>query len=275
MRTGTVLALLAVLCLALGPPTVVGAKPAGQGAFLVEYADGVSQVTDQVEGNRLVALRYAKHFRTEPSTVLTYFRNELELTTLKVTSTLTVYFLDESRNIVSETREFKSGTKLFANRGGIPVLQYGTGNPLAATLPLANGIKRLAEELNSQPEKSEDVVVQVLEQPPTELTPAEAAKAAAQDTVTMTEAVTVASSPTLPPGTPTVGTSDSSARKWLLPVGLAGAVAIFAGGGGGGAPVAPDNNGNPPPVIPEPSGFAILGAGVITLAGSLYRMKRR
>jgi len=102
MRLRAILLVIAVLALALVPLGKASAKSAGPGAFLVDYADTVQQLVSQVEDSRLVALRYAKHFRTDPSTVLTFFRNDLSVEKLP-TSDLHVYFLDQSRNIVMRT----------------------------------------------------------------------------------------------------------------------------------------------------------------------------
>jgi len=245
-----------VLCFMLGPVGTATAKPAGEGAFLIDYAASVSQVMDQVEGSRLVALRYAKHFRTEPSSVLRYFRSELEVTTLSENTTLTVYYLDESRNIAGKTTELKAGTKVFGNRVGTPILEYGTGNPISATLITGAGIKG-------------NVVAQVLEQPATELTtttPAgEAARVASSQPGTM-----VASNL---PGAKSAGAGRSSfgsSAGWLLPIGLVGAA--MSGGGGGGGGKTPENPREP--LIPEPAGLLALGTSLVALAGLVYRKRK-
>jgi len=288
MRIRVVSLIIPMLALVFGSVGLALAKPAGEGAFLVEYADTVQQVVNQVENSRLVALRYAKHFRTDPSTVLTTFRNELSVGKLDETVTLAVYFLDESRNIVSESREFRAGTRVFMNRAGKPLLEYGTGNPLAASLSGAN-LRTLGETMNSekpagQPTSPKDVKVQVLEQPPTEL-PSQATAANAGVTgasVPAAEAGTVVASNSvaLPSPVPVGSASTSSgasigaASRLLVPLGIAGlAVALGGGGGGntsGGIVPPPNGGGNEPPPVPEPTSIITLAAGVLTLGGGLF-----
>ncbi|HUV05654.1 MAG TPA: hypothetical protein VMX94_11180 [Armatimonadota bacterium] len=259
---------LVVLCVTFGVIGTATAKPAGEGAFLIESATSVSQVVDQVERSRLVALRYAKHFRTDPSSVLSYFRKELEIATLSENTTLTVYYLDESRNIVGKTTELKAGTKVFANKAGIPILQYGTGNPLSATLTTEAPIRDLSNVISATPGQ-ETVVTQVLEQPPTQLT-----------TTPLEQGTMVAANvpgTTLPAG---AGSSSlgASLPGWIVPVGILGAAAAFGGGGGGGAPGggAGGSSDNEPhqPLIPEPAGVLALGTSLLALAGLACRKRK-
>ena len=126
-----VFALLSVALL-LAAAGVTAATPGSH--FLNAHAADVSQIVDQVESNRLVALRYARHFGVEPSSVLQYIKTELGVSTLGEDTSLDVYTIDESRNIVRSTVLLKAGAKVFANSKGVPVLTYGTGNPMTATL---------------------------------------------------------------------------------------------------------------------------------------------
>jgi len=261
-------------CFIFGATGTATAKPAGEGAFLTDFATSVSQVVDQVEGNRLVALRYAKHFRTDPSSVLEYFRNELAITTLSEDTTLSVYYMDESRNIVSKTTELEAGTKVFGNKIGTPILEHGTGNPLAATLTTGAGVKGLANAISIASDQG-NIVTQVLEQPPTELattTPTgEAARAAASQPGTMVAANVPGSRPAAGAGKSSFG---SSLPGWMVPVGIVGVAAALGGGGGGGGGGTLAEQPQEEPPIPEPAGLLALGGGLAALAG-FTRLRRK
>lgn len=284
------LVLSGIICLA----GVASAKPAGEGAFLTEYASDVPDIVTQVEGSRLIALRYAKHFRVEPSQVLTYFRNELSVKSLEAEASFEVYYLDESRNIVSQTMQFRAGTKVFANKAGVPVLQYGTGNPLVSSLPIG-GLKLLAKDTAAGAGQGDGVVSQVLGQQPMELangatTPGATVPGAAATAGEPTVAVAgetgtlIAANPVGPlPGPAAGGASAGGASMRslggiLLPIGIAGAAMALGGGGGSSAPPLPPDDGgngnNPPPVVPEPSSILALGGGLALLAGVAYRKRR-
>ncbi len=284
MKTRTALVVLTVCCLGVALPGACGAKPAGEGAFLIESTATVHDLVAQVEDSRLVALRYAKHFRTDPSSILTYFRNELSIIKLTAAADLRVYHLDESKSIVSMMKEFKAGTRVFANRSGVPILQLGTGNPLASTLPLPGSVQRLASTAAGTPAGDGKVVVQVLAQPPTEMPAGTAPGLDAPTVRTLPEPGTVvATNPGLSPegGAGVHTAAGSSLPSWLLPVGIAGAAAALGGGGGGGTgndagPVAPTNDViEPVSPVPEPSGLLALGTGIVALCGCIHRRRTR
>ncbi len=289
MRIHAIFLVASILTVALFGVAV--AKPAGQGAFLMEYADTVQQLVSQVENSRLVALRYAKHFRTDPSSVLTFYRNELSLFKLPETTSLRVYYLDDSHNIVSEVREFKAGTWVFANKAAVPILELGTGNPLSSTLLTGELPKKTAEGLKaSNPivTPNEKVAVQVLEQPPTEL-PKLATENANLPASPASPSATVASNAgTATSSATSAGTAGRiSSTNWLVPLGVVGAAVALAGGGGGssnaivpppnggggGTEPPPNGGGTNPPVIPEPMSVLTLAAGIATLAAGIYRRK--
>jgi len=289
MRLRVALVSFALLGLVVGALHVAAAKSAGEGAFLTDFADNTAALVTQVEGNRLVALRYAKHFRTEPSSVLIYFRNELSVTKLEQTVELTVYHIDASLSIVSETKEFKAGTKVFANRFGVPILEYGTGNPLATSLPSVVA-PAPADGTVGKPGDTLGATVQSPAQPGTQPT---APAAVGDSTATL-------GTPPAPPSAATPGQPGemvagsiqatslpglggasqgagsggrSSLSSWLLPIGVGGIVAALAGGGGG-TPAGGGNGGGPKPTIPEPAGMAVLGSGLIAFCGLLYRRRK-
>lgn len=283
---------LAVLAVSFGGAGTAIAKPAGATAFLTEYADTPDQVVTQVERNRLVALRYARVFTKDPSAVLSYFRNELSLVTLDQTMQVDIYRLDESRRIVQDTRELKAGTKVFANRAGYPVLEYGTGNPLTNDLP-ARGVGRPASKpiskvADAQPQELGKPVAQAAPQPsPTTVDQAlgqtNPPPVAPSNPIVPTEPGSTVINPSSQPtgGLPSGGGGGriSSGSGWLSALGAAAAAAALAGGrgsssgidGGGGAP----QGGGEPPIVPEPASMMVLGTGLLTLGGVICRMRRK
>lgn len=289
MKVTAGLSVLVVLCLALATPVPAYAKPAGEGAFLIESASSVHELVAQVQDSRLVALRYAKHFRTDPSSVLTYFRNQLSTIKLTKTALFDIYYLDESNNIVSMAKELKAGTRVFANKSATPILEIGTGNPLVSTLPLPGSVQRLASSATEGGPANGEVVVQVLEQPPFEMPTGTPESGTATISTAPDSGIIVATRPDLSPEVAAGAGStarSSSVPSWLLPVGLAGAAAAFGGGGGGAGDVSPppsppapptDVGGNTEPVIviPEPAGLLAMGTGITALCGCIYRRRRR
>ena len=275
---------LLLIAVGLILPQTVNAKPAGDKAFLVEYSDSVQDLVKQVEDSRLIALRYAKHFKVDPLQVLSYFRNELSIEELKENTTLDVYYRKGLTEVETKSKEFKKGTKVFVNRNGIPILELGTGNPLADTLP-GKDVKKLEpkslqQTLTEQPTTpTQPTTVQTppgqpgVTQPPTApgSTPPLGDQTLASAATTEPETQVLASGPVEVARAAGKGFSRS-ASGWLLPVGLLGAVALGAGGGGG-SPAGTRNE--PPPVVPEPSGLIALSVGVMTFAGAVYRRRIR
>lgn len=252
-----------------------------------------------MEANRLVALRYARVFVLEPKAVLTYFRNELTLVTLSEPAEVQVYRLDDEGRIVSETKTLKAGTKVFANRAGYAVLEYGTGNPLTAELPAAD--KPMPKSNKPLTEANNAAKPGQAESPPKPTSPTQTAANGVKSPLD-TPAPSPSPNATLVPNTPgstvtatdpatgavvepktavagvQMSTGGSSIANWVLPVGLAGAVAALAGGGGGGTH--PTNGGGGgggdtnPPIVPEPTSFMALGTGLIALGGFAMRKRK-
>lgn len=278
---------LVLLGTILGCSRIAVAKPAGDEAFLTEYADSPAQVVSQIEANRLVALRYARVFLKDPSSVLAYFRNELSVVTLEGPMQVEIRHLDESRRIVTSTREFKAGQKVFANADGYPILEYGTGNPLTSELP-ARGSKPSSKPMiqaQNTPvgETPKPNAANPLAPSPA---PAETAKTvlSANNPLIPTEpgSTLVASAsdlviPATPPATPIGGglKGISGMSGWLLPLGLAAAAAGLGGGGGAPSNISGDPaGGGDPPLVPEPTSLMILGTGLMTLGVVIRRARR-
>lgn len=270
-------------------PGTASAKPAGDNAFLIDSADNVKDLVGQVEDSRLLVLRYAKFYKVDPSTVLTYFKNELSVEKLTEDVTLDVH-QRKGTDFESNSEKFKAGTKVFVNKNGIPILELGTGNPLTDSLP-GKDVKKL-------PTTPESGVSPTNAQPPQAVTnPTEVAQPPADPTTvvdpvpptvevansTLPTATVPGPTTTSPLAVPTEPTSavlssgpietvtrggGSRLGGWILPVGLAGA--LLGAGSGGGSPAAP----NTEPIIPEPAGLLALGTGLVSLAGMSYRRIR-
>lgn len=278
MRVMAGLVLLLSIMAAFALPGTAIAKPAGDGAFLIESVDSVAELVNQVEESRLLVLRYAKHYRVDPSAVLSYFRNELSIAKIEDTQDLGVYRRKGNSEIELITKTFKAGTRVFVNSKGIPVLEMGTGNPMSDSV---SGVPKL-------PSKPETLAQ--AEPGATTQTPAEAAAVqtpvpaelptTVPGNVTSPLADQVAAAVTTEPETAVLasGPIETVAKAasgggtriagWLLPAaGIAGAALIGAGGSS-----SPDGDGLDP--IPEPGGMLALGTGLISLAGFAYRRNR-
>lgn len=283
-----------IMLAAIALPGTALAKSAGDDAFLIEYADSVQGLVTQVEDSRLLVLRYAKHFKADPSAVIAYFRNEISIETLKEKTTVDVY-KRKGTSFESETKELKAGTKVFVNSNGIPILEIGSGNPLADSLP-GKDVKKLP----AKPTTIEDLKAtsSAAEQPQVAANPTETPVLTAQAPDQLPTAVPGSeSSPLATPSEPDVAVLSSGpietvakvATKaggsgimgWLLPAaGIAGAALLGSGGGSGSdAPILPpgggsgDNN-DLPAAVPEPASIIALGAGLVSLAGIAHRRKR-
>lgn len=277
MRVMAGLVLLLCIMAAFALPGTAIAKPAGDGAFLIESVDSVAELVNQVEESRLLVLRYAKHYRVDPSAVLSYFRNELSIAKIEETQDLGVYRRKGNSEVEVITKTFKAGTRVFVNSKGMPVLEMGTGNPMSDSV---SGVPKLPSKPETLAQTDPAAAAQ---------TPAEAA--AAQTPVSTELPTTVPGSTTSPladqvaaavttePETAVLasGPIETVAKVasrggtgiagWLLPAaGIAGA-AMLAGGGSG----SPD--GGLPDPIPEPGGMLALSSGMISLAAFAYRRK--
>lgn len=268
----------------------LAAKPAKEGAFLTDYAESVAQILSQVEGNRLTALRYAKHFGTEPTTVLLHFRNELSLITLPEAVEVDMYSIGPSRTIVSDRVVLKAGIKVFADRSGMPLLEFGSGNPLSSSLSPA----RTLPKADPAPQSPERLVPAEAKQPATpgqELKPVTTAAEQPVAVTTTSELTPIADTviqpvqpsvlePVAPGSPPPSVPAKSGLASWGLPAaGVAGLVAALAMSGGGDSPGLPPNPppryDDDPPVIPEPIGATVLGSGMLTLTWYIRRRLRR
>ena len=275
MRTRALLVGLAVIGAILVSVSGVQAKPVQEGAFLTEYAAGVDEVIQQVEANRLVALRYAKHFRMDPASVLVYFRNELSLATLDDAAAMMVYSIGDSSRIVSNNREFKRGAKVFVDRHGVPILEYGTGNPLGTSI---QPVEQVKDESAPKPqESSTNGVVQAADQSPPQQGLTTPAPQNAQPVIVPTNSITppVTAPPAGEAGPIIPEITHPRSSNWLLPLELAGAVAAVAGGSGSSSSAIPPGGGRTNAAVPEPVSMTVMASGLSAFAGGILWKKRR
>lgn len=279
---------MTVLAGLLALPGTASARSAGDNAFLIEYASTVEGLVGQVDDSRLLVLRYAKFYKADPSTVITYFRNELSIEELTEDIEVDVYHR-KGTDFEGVLTKFKKGTKVFVNRNGIPILQLGSGNPMLDSLP-GSDVKKLPNkpENGTQPTTPPNGTQAVTNPPPTTTTPPPTTTTAPPVEIANNQLpTTVPGAATSPLGAPVEpvsavlasgpietitrgGSGIGRLAGWILPIGLAGAALMGAGGGGGNPPNTPDP-------VPEPGGILALGTGVVSLASMAYhrRIRRR
>lgn len=299
--TRTILRSVFVLALAAMAASGVMAKehtPAG--SFLNYRATTVQELSDQVSTDAKARARYTKHYGVGEQQLLQYFKQDLELVSLKSALKVETWYVSTDGSMHKKTKLLPKGTLVFATKEGKPVLQWSCGNPLSTSLP--QPMVRVIEEKKTGPltkvagssevassggEGDTTTAAQTTEvaaiTPETKVlaAPIETIAAAAVtvppgfvETVVpaVAGAAPVAAIPAveavaLPPvaAVPAIGGGGFS-LGWLGGLaGLAGAAALAGGGGGGG---------NPTPPVPEPTTLIALGYGLVTVTAAAIRRRR-
>lgn len=207
------------------------------GSFLTKPVTSSAELAKLVREDKLVGLRYSKHFGMETAVLAKYFEENLTVSTLSKTATYTVYFIAKNGNIIAHKKQLKAGTKVFLNWNGEPIIDVKCGNPMTKSLPMkpvvqvdtppiqiteptvallpVNPIVEVPSTPEITPTLEEEPTVMVAAEPPEELTPV----------------------------------TRVAPLQYLLVPSLLGAVGMLGGGGGGGT------------VVPEPSSLLVLGIG--------------
>ncbi|MCE5315322.1 MAG: DUF6777 domain-containing protein [Armatimonadota bacterium] len=111
------------------------AKRADPGSYLVYKADSVDAFVDQLQANKIVAGRYARHYGMSPEKLIEYFRDNLQIKTLDKPYRTTVYFISRGNVAKHKQRVLRAGSRVFVGPDGLPLLEWRCGNPLGNKLP--------------------------------------------------------------------------------------------------------------------------------------------
>ncbi len=249
-------------------PAVASRGQMPRGSFLVKPAHSVAQLAAQVQSNRIVASRYERHFGVTAEQFARYAQNQLGLRRLTRAGSYRVYFIKSDGTVGSRVRRLRRGTPVFLHlRSGKPVLLGECGNPMQAVLPglAPPPVATLPPRVTppSPPRKPETP----LPEPPVQTLALEAPTAQAPlplELVVLTtwQADPMLSSlePALPPETPAL----KPRRTHLFPLAFLALLGAFHEG----------TRPTPPAPIPEPAPVAVLGAGIVLLAGLRARHTR-
>lgn len=247
--------LLLVLCLVLCvlPMAHAATLKNPPGSFLMQPVSDVNGLIDQMQQNPKVAARFAKHFGMSSAELITYFRQNLRVSTLPATGRHTEYFVDKNGRVISHVKQIKSGTLVLVSSDGTPVMDLKCGNPLTKKLPKAvakakprieTKVAQATQELTPPVVESKpELQPQPAPAPPSLLPPAPVIQ---PDVVTQV----LAARPQEVTFSPNIG----RAAALLLP--LLGAAAIAS------------NNHSTPAAVPEPSSLVVLLTGMAGFAAS-------
>ena len=210
------------------------------GSFLTRHVNTPQDLANLVRQDDVVASRFSKHFGMDAAALADYFQNNLTVSTVQNSGKYALYFVDTRGRIVLHKKYLKSGTKVFRAFNGQLIIYVDCGNPFAKFLP--------------QPvEKVEPVVEEIRPEPPPAPPPLPEPVVEVPAPLPVEEAVLAQPPIELPALAKTIG--------WILPV-VIGAGTLVGGH---------EHN----EVVPEPTGFLVLGAGGAGLLFDYLRKRRR
>ena len=203
--------ILACLLLALATFGAEATRTA-PGVFTSCKSPSARTFAAKVKKDPKLSALYSKHFRKSPQEVVSFFET-LKLTRLKKSKRVSSYG-QRGGKIFKRTRTLPAGKLVFATETGVPILDWGCGNPLITVLPPP---KTFVEKMTETPAAP---TVKVAAAPVQELVPTVVAlPATALPAAAIVNPIPDA---TLPPlaqvaTAPSVGASISS-RGFFLPL---------------------------------------------------------
>lgn len=238
-------------------------EPSGPDAFLAFQVESIDELVAVLKTNPTLRKRYAKHFGVSEAEVVDFVKRSLVPYRLPADREVKTYGVTKTGRIYSVRTRLKKGTRVWANRSGVPILKWLCANPLTNRLP---GTKIASPVVSRAPH-----VAQV--RPVPALTPT--AEGAAVPPTIISENFT-------PPIVATETGLEGTGTGYVAPLvapgtslrfplgGLAAAAFIpLAVRGGGSTPVTP----RPPDTIPEPGTLILLAGGMPLGLVALRRLK--
>ena len=246
-------------------------EPSGPDAFLAFQVESTDELVAVLKTNPTLRKRYAKHFGVSEAEVVDFVKRSLVPYRLPADRAVNTYGVTKTGRIYSVRTRLKKGTRVWANRSGVPILKWLCANPLTKRLP---GTKIASPKLvrpphvaQVRPVRSLTPMVENAVAPPIVISenftpPVFASESGLEGTGIGNVA------PIIPPG---IG---SSVRFPLG--GLAAAAFIpFAFNGGGVTTPTPPTPPRPPDTIPEPATLVLLASGMPVGLVVLRRLRRR
>ena len=231
---------IAATCLLVACAIASASDRTEPNAFLDTNASNVPQLIQEVRSNRRVCDRYERHFGKTKDALIEYF-GTLHLAKLNAEGIYQIYSVDDQGIIKAHAQKLKSGTRVFADASGQPVLKASCGN---AMIPGSNLVSMVMTPPIGDPNgplHSADFTTPVSED------------AKIMQGVAVVPESPIALAPAMP--TPDVVTGNRNQGLSILPVllGLGGAAGIGLAGHGG------------PPAVPEPASLIVIGSALISL----------
>jgi len=274
MRVG--LTLIALLAIGLVEANPFSGMPPN--SYLVRPVRSVRELVQQIRGEPVVAQRYARHFRQPAYVLADFFEKNLRLSRLERSGEFFVYYASPDGQLLVKRRLLPRGKEVFVlKRDNKPVLLAECGNPLtrAISFPSSQVSAPVAPAVveTSTPTMVETVsqpvlpVVEIVEVPLEEAVAADLfPPAILSELETLPESAPEPPPMVVPaavvPSVPVAPVVHSAGGWWgallLLPPFL-----LVRGGGA------------PPEVIPEPTAWVVLAAGLGMLAFSRRRSCHR
>jgi hypothetical protein len=266
--------------------TAAPTQSAGRGSFLSYRANSVSALVAELSSHSAIANRYSRHFGTTPEAVRSYFKDNLRLVTLSKPLKTTIYFVGKDGRIIAGKRLLPAGSRIFATKSGVPVLEWRCGNPLTKRLPQPSTPKPTLN--NQQPKVTvpktdssastfipvvpAEPTVQVASANPIEIgqippptssiiLPMESAQTSVVTGIDPIIETAVAPVSAVPPAILT----NAKNGLWALPA-LLGGVGVFANR---------EHHNPPPPPVPEPASVAVFLTGFTTVGIGWLKRRRR
>ena len=174
------------LCILLSSISAANAAKArtAPGSFLSKPAGDVNAMCYNILTDKIVAARFSKHYGMPASDIISYYKQNLKVSTLKKSQRYSEYFIATTGRIQVRRKMLTAGTKVYVTFNGQPIIDQKCGNPLTKTLPTPPVVKviPLVEETpppvevpiavitQPAPTPAPEPVVEVLAMPPMELT---------------------------------------------------------------------------------------------------------